>query len=584
MAENDRTLKDIQEYEFRKVNGLAAPDLLITGGQILNVYTGEILPGDVTVSGPLIRYVGPASADSKKTKEVIQAGGSYLIPGFFDPHAHTDILFNPASFSNQTILTGTTSVFSDSHDLATSLGPSGFKRILRDFLKYPVKFFSGVPATSPPFPGIEGTELYKMVHFKDLIRDPAVLGVSEIPSWIRILDGDKDLIDRIELARRLGKRVEGHTLGASLEKLNRLVYDGITSCHEALSVEDVIKRLRLGLFVMLRHGSIRSDLKELASVFKDRPYLSMNRVMLTPDTFLPSDMMAKGYMDYLVREAVRYGIDPILAIRMVTLNPASYFGLDHLLGGIAPGRIADILLTRELNSPRPHLVIERGRVVVKDGELRIAPAPLPTVGTEGRPFRMKTVPKKWLQVHSTERSTIRVPAIQILDKTVTSRKEVSFAIRDGLIQPDGDRDLLLICMVQRDGEKIGKGFLSGFGLKGGVASSLSHDIHNLMVIGDDIEDMRIAADEVLRMGGGVALVKNKHVVRALSLPIGGIMSSLPMADLAREMEALRRAFKEMGSHLVDPFLTMSFLSFTSILDLRITVSGVYSVKEGKVIF
>jgi len=157
-------------------------------------------------------------------------------------------------------------------------------------------------------------------------------------------------------------------------------------------------------------------------------------------------------------------------------------------------------------------------------------------------------------------------------------------IRGGLIHPDHEQDVLLICLIQRDGRRIGKGFLSGFGLRGGAASSLCHDIHNLMVIGHDFEDMRLAADEVLRMGGGIALVKDRKLLRALPLPIGGIMSPMPMADLAREIEALERVFREMGSHLEDPFLTMSFLSFTSILDLRITVSGVYSVKEGRVVF
>lgn len=565
-------------------NDISTPDLLITGGQILNVYTGEILPGDVVIHGPLIRYVGPPTRESKGARRVIQADGSYVIPGFFDPHAHTDILFNPASFSNQVILTGTTSVFSDSHDLATSLGPSGFKRILKDSEKYPINFFSGVPAASPPFPGVEGREPYNMAHFNDLIKHPSVLGVSEIASWMRILNGNQDLTARIKLARKLGKRVEGHTLGASYEKLNRLAYDGITSCHEALGWEDALMRLRLGLFVMLRHGSIRSDLKELSMVFTDRPLLSQNRVMLTPDTLFASDIMANGYMDFLVREAVYHGIDPIPAIRMVTLNPASYFGLDHLLGGIAPGRIADILLVRDLSNPTPHLVIERGRLAVKDGVLKIPPAPAPTVGMGERPFRMKSIPRAWLEIHTSEKGTTRVPAIHILNKTVTSRKEITLHISDGLIQSDTDQDILKICLIQRDGKRIGKGFLSGFGLKGAVASSISHDVHNLMVIGYESEDMCLAADEVLRMRGGVVLAKNARIVQTLPLPIGGIMSALPMADLARDVEALKRVFREMGSHLEDPLLTMGFLSFTSILDLRITVSGVYSVKEGKIVF
>lgn len=197
---------------------------------------------------------------------------------------------------------------------------------------------------------------------------------------------------------------------------------------------------------------------------------------------------------------------------------------------------------------------------------------------------MKSIPTAWLEIHTSETGTTAVAAIHILNKTVTGRKEVTPALAGRLIQPDPDQDILTICLIQRDGKRIGKGLLSGFGLKGAVASSISHEAHNLMVIGYAAEDMRVAADEVLRMRGGVVLVKNGRIVRALALPIGGIMSPLPMADLSREIEALNRTFKQMGSYLEDPLFTMGFLSFTSILDLRITVSGVYSVKEGRVVF
>jgi adenine deaminase len=567
-----------------KTTPYAKPDLLITGGRVLNVYSGEILPHDVVIQGQSVCYVGPSQDQFSGARKVIRADGCYVIPGFFDPHAHTDILFNPASFSNQVILTGTTSVFSDSHDLANALGFSGFKTILKDSEKYPIKFFSAAPAASPPFPSIEGKDVYTTAQFEDLIMSPSVLGVSEITAWARIIDRDPDLLDRVQLARKRGKRVEGHTLGASYLKLNRLVDAGITACHEALDWKEAITRLRLGLFVMLRHGSIRSDLKALLALFKESPRLSQNRVMLTPDTRFADDIMASGYMDFVVREAVANGIDPISAIRMVTLNPAGYFGLDQVLGGIAPGRLADILLVRDLASPTPHAVIERGRLTVKDGVLMIPPAPPPTVGLGDRPFQISSASKAWMDVTTSARGTTRVPAIQIIHKTVTNRRDITLFVKDGLIQPKATEDLLKICLIQRDGERIGKGFLSGFGLKGAAASSVSHDVHDLMVIGDDSEDMRIAADEVLRMGGGIVLAKNRQIVQTLPLPIGGIMSDLSMADLSREIDVLKRTFTDMGCRLEDPLLTMGFLSFTSILDLRITVSGVYSVKQGKIIF
>jgi len=566
-------------------SGRRAADSYLVNGRIVNVYSGEVIKGNVAISGERIAYVGLSGAMVGPRTRVLDVEGDYLIPGYFDPHTHADLLFNPASFSDHVVVTGTTAVFADNHDLASSLGPKGLRRILRDSKSYPIKFFMGLPAVSPPFPGIEGEDFYPLRELEGLLQDEAALAVSEITPFVRLAKGDKNLLSKITLARNAGRRVEGHTVGASYDKLNAIIDGGITSCHESIKPEDVLNRVRLGLYVMLRHGSIRSDLKTLSKALRESQKISPNRVMLTTDGVFAEDMVSRGYMDYVVSEAINCGIDPIEAIRMATLNPATYFGLDGDLSGIAPSRFADISIVKDLRRPTPRLVMEKGRIVAREGKLTVDPSPPPPVGLGNRPFKLGRIDEVLFRVPSQRRTEVRVLLIHIVDKTVTEKRDVELAVRDGSIQTDPSRDILKIVLIQRDGKRKGRGFLSGFGTSiGGIASSIAHETHNLMVIGGNDRDMAIALDRVVKIKGGIVLVHNGRVVHELPLPIGGIMSPVPMKELAREVKKLKMVFRDFGCPLEDPIWTMGFLSFTSIVEVRITLSGVYDVKRGTVIF
>jgi adenine deaminase len=307
--------------------------------------------------------------------------------------------------------------------------------------------------------------------------------------------------------------------------------------------------------------------------------------MLATDSIFAEDLVSRGYMDYVVSEAIKYGIEPIEAIRMATLNPATYFGLDFDLGGIAPSRFADISIVEDLRRPTPRLVMERGRIVAREGKLTVDPSPLPVSGLGVRPFTLGKTDEDLFRVPSRRRERVRVPVIHIADKTVTARRDAELTVRDGAIQADPARDVLKIVLIQRDGKRRGSGFLSGFGVRiGAIASSIAHDTHHLMVIGGDDRDMTIALDRVVRIKGGIVLVRGGRIACELRLPIGGIMSPLPMEELAREVEKLKGVFRDFGCPLEDPIWTMGFLSFTSIVEVRITPSGVYDVKKGRVIF
>lgn len=566
-------------------SGRRAADCYFVNGKVVNVYSGEIIEGNVATSGERIAYVGLSGAMVGPGTNVLDVKGDYLIPGFFDPHAHADLLVNPASFSNEVVVTGTTAVFADNHDLASSLGPKGLKKILHDSRSYPLKFFMGLPAVSPPFPGIEGEDFYPLRDLTGLLGDEAALAISEITPFVRLVRGDRRLLSKITVARNAGKRVEGHTVGASYDKLNAIIDGGVTSCHESITPGDVLNKLRLGLYVMLRHGSIRSDLKILSGALSDCEGISRNRVMLTTDGVFAEDIVSRGYMDYLVSEAIEYGIEPIEAIRMATLNPASYFGLDWDLGGIAPSRFADISVVKDLRRPTPRLVMESGRIVAREGRLVIDPSPPPTIGLGDRPFKLGRINMDLFRVESRRRGRVRVPVINIVDKTVTERKDIELPVREGAIQADPSRDILKIGLIQRDGKRRGCGFLSGFGAKiGGIASSIAHETHNLMVIGESDRDMAMALDRVVKIKGGIALAHRGRIVHELPLPIGGTMSPLPIKELAQEVNKLKRVFWDFGCPLEDPIWTMGFLSFTSIVGVRITLSGVYDVKGGRLIF
>jgi adenine deaminase len=566
-------------------SGRRAADYYLANGRVINVYSGEILEGNVATSGERIAYVGASDTMVGSGTKILDVKGNYLVPGYFDPHAHADLLFNPATFSDQVVVTGTTAVFADNHDLANALGLKGLRKVLRDSKSYPLKFLMGIPAVSPPFPDIEGKDFYPLGDLSGLLKNEAALAVSEITPFVRLARGDRRLLSKITLARNAGRRVEGHTVGASYDKLNAIIDGGITSCHESIRPEDVLNRVRLGLYVMLRHGSIRSDLKSLSRALKESQRIGSNRLMLATDGVFAEDMVNRGYMDYVVSEAIKYGIEPIEAVRMATLNPATYFGLDWDLGGIAPSRFADISVVKDLRRPTPRLVLERGRIVAREGRLTVDPSSPPPIGLGDRPFKLGKIDERLFRVPSGRRTMVRVPVIHIVDKTVTERKDVELTVRDSSIQADPSRDILKIVLIRRDGKRRGCGFLSGFGAKiGGIASSIAHETHNLMMIGLNDQDMAMALDRVVKIKGGIVLVHRGRIVHELPLPIGGIMSPLPVRELAGEVEKLKRVFRDFGCPLEDPIWTMGFLSFTSIVEVRITLSGVYDVKRGKVIF
>lgn len=565
----------------RVSTGDVPPDLIIRDVDILDVFSKEIFHGNILIHKSWIAHIGEKKVPIDDNTRIIDGNGCVAVPGYIDAHGHADLFYNPSAFADCVIQRGATTVYSDAHDMVNSIGIGGFREVLKRSDEFNVKYLWGVPAAYPPYPDFEGGELYTTDEIRDLLANwKDCVSVSELSPYMRILGNEETILERVHVARTLGKNIEGHTLGASFDRLNTLVAAGITSCHESIREKDLRNRLRLGLYTMIRHSSIRSDFQELCPVMATLPD---DMLILVSDGIFAHDLLSKGYMDYVIREAIRYGLRPIDAIRMATLNPARYFKIDSEVGSIAPGRYADILMLDGIENPTPVRVIERGVLKADDQGLVVPKTGFPAVGVKYSPYAFSSIESRELVIEAPHHET--VPVIGIIDRTVTKRIDEVLERSGSCLVPSRERDICKIFYTKRQNKAWGRGFLKGFGARiGGIASTIAHETHGLLLLGYDDADMAMAGNKVLEMGGGIVLAERGTIVHSLPLPIGATMSELDMKDLARELNTMNGILQRYGSTLDDPVWTMGFLTFTSIVELRITVSGVYDVRKGAVVF
>lgn len=571
--------------------GQQAAELFVKNGRLLNVYSGEILEGyHVAVCGRLIAYIGSSTEMVGPDTNVIDARGDYLVPGYIDPHAHVDFWANPLALTPYFLAGGTTTVMADPHDIVGATGLAGLDLMLEMTRSLPLKFFFSLPVSCPPFPAIEGDDIVRLADMDHYLQKDEIRALSEVTPWLRLVAAEEELLDKFERGARCGKRIEGHTTGASWPKLNALVAAGLTSCHEAINADEARARLRLGLSVMLRHGSIRGDLETLIQLVTDDSPVDTRRIMFTPDWKSPTDILQQGYMDHLVQLAIQQGVSPVTAIQMATLNPAVYLGLDARVGGLAPGRCADILLVEDLRNPSPRMVIADGRVVAREGESVFQLPELPDSAVKVSWLPRRLIPDNidaddFAVAAENVSGHVAVPVMEIIDKTITQLKDVRLPVKEGRIQAAEERDVLKIAMMNRDNSGFVIAFVTGFGARiGGLAASIAHELHKPVVIGCNENDMAAALAHMKRMGGGVALVHAGQVLAEIPLPIGGLMSVCSLTDLGRQMRALKAVLTEMGCRLEDPIFTLGFLSFSALPWIRLTPSGVLDVRRQEIIY
>jgi adenine deaminase len=541
-------------------------DLLLKGGQVVNVFSGEVYPADVALAEGRIVGLGSYAA-----RETIDVSGKYLSPGFIDAHVHIESsLVPPPEFARAVVPRGTTTVVVDPHEIGNVLGLDGI-RYMFDAAKYnPLSIYvmlpSCVPATDMETAGA-------VLHWYDLApyqSDPWVLGLAEMMNFPGVVNGVEDVLDKLRAFEK-GVR-DGHAPGLSGKPLNAYVAAGIGSDHECTSVEEAREKLRLGMTVFIREATNAHNLETLLPLITPA---NLRRVCWCTDDRQPADLLDQGHIDYLIRRAIELGLDPVSAIRIGTLNPAEYFRL-HDRGAIAPGRRADIVVLDDLRTLRASLVLRGGKVVARDGEL------LPYERPPRSMFVRSSMNVDWDGVN------FRIPAQgrrahvigAIPDQIVTEHLIEDMTIENGEAVQDVGLDLLKIAVVERHTHSGNHavGFVKGVGLRAGaIASSVAHDHHNIVVIGADDRSMLTAARAVGDMHGGMSAAQDGEVVARLPLPIAGLMSDQPIETVRRQMDDLLRAAHDMGSTLHDPFMAMSFLALAVIPELKITDQGLVDV-------
>ena len=559
--------------------GREPADTVIKDGVLMDVYTGRILPGrSVAIRDRWIAYVGPDAEHTIGEKtEVIEADGRLICPGYIDAHTHLATYWDIADFLAYTIPCGITTHFTEAEAYAFILGSEGFKAFLDQIENQPVKIYGLIPPMISLSPASEPL-LINRDKIKDLLKDPRVMGLGESFWQGTIMTRDNRVLELIQETLKAGKSVEGHAAGAFDRKLAAYAGAGALSCHEAISTDDVLSRLELGLYAMIREGDIRRDL-EIILPLKDR--IDLRRVILVTDGTNPIDLVKRGYMIDVIQKAVDLGFKPIEAVQMVTLNPAEHFGLAHLMGGIAPGRYADILLLPEDGVMKPELVISNGRIVAENGETAVEIPATPYPGELLKTVRVDPVSSSDLAVPAHGQGDIRTIDIQ-LGGLVTRERKATPKIVNGQLEADPERDLLKIVFIERTsgrGEKF-IGFISGWGQKkGAVATTLCWDAGAIVAIGANDDDLTAVINRVIDLQGGAVVSVDGAFLAEIPLNIGGFISQLKMPEIAHRLEAFQKAVASLGSTLTFTHLTLNVLSTAAIPFIRITEKGYYRLRE-----
>jgi adenine deaminase len=561
--------------------GRRPADLVVRGGTLANVYTGELLPGwGVAVAGGRIALVGPEAEQAiGPGTTVIDAQGDVIAPGYIDGHTHLDYLHRLDHYLAAAIPTGLTTVVTETAVLSGIGGLPAVQAFLAAFPSLPITVFATAPVISHLLSDRgDGRPMIEEEELARLLEEPAVVGLGE-GYWTAVLDGRDGLGMLIAKAQALGKTVEGHTAGARGAKLAAAVAAGFDSCHEPITAEQVLARLRLGLFTMVREGSIRRDTAALAGGL---PATATRRLMLASDSVWAPDLLRHGYLDEAARQAVSRGLSPMQALQAVTLAPAEHFRLEARLGGIAPGRQADLLLLPNLQVFRPRLVIARGRIVARDGAVTV---PIPPVTLPPDCLPAPRLPADFgrdlLAVRGPAGPSVRIRTIHLAGEILTEERVREVRVQQGLLHPGGD--LLKVVVLDRYGRgQVARGFVSGFGMRGAVATSICFDTGNLVLLGADDGDMLAAGERMRAMGGGVVVVAGR-VLAEVPLPLGGVTSQEPMPVFAGQLVHLNQTLRALGCVRADPFLSLQVLTFTAIPALRIRERGLWDVRRNQIV-
>jgi len=575
---------------IRNLNAVAIgdkdADLVLENCSLVNVYTREILPEiQIAISQDRIAYVGQNASHAKGRKTVvIDLEKKYVTPGFADPHIHIDQFVSPTEFAKKSLLCGVTSLFADSIDIVSTCGFRGFREFIKMTSGLPMRFFHVIPGGLPVDRKFSHVKTLSFTEEKLALKMSDVIGLGELFSWTKVTSRDSKTMRILSKALDNDCVINGHTSGASGKKLNAYVASGILSCHEPTNFDQVLKRLRLGMWLMIREGSIRRDLKEIIPlVLSNGTYI--DRLMFCSDGLDPIDITKFGHIDHCIRESVKLGLNQIDAISMASKNCFDYYNLGKDLGGIAPGKLADILVFDDITKMKPKKIFVGGRLVVSNGTIvsKIKRHAIPKWAT--KTVKLKKFTEDNFSIKSSS-DLVNVNVINLKTEIITEKVNESLTVKDGNVLPSPDKDVCKVAAFDRTfgSTKHTVGFLKNFGAQiGAFASTWNFHENNLIIIGTNEKDMIIAANSLIETQGGMIVVNEGKILSALPLQLAGIISTDNFENVLENLVKLNAILTDAGCKFKKPHLVPLFLPFLALPDIRILSTGLVDVKSRSVL-
>lgn len=549
--------------------GREKADLVLKNAKYLNVFSNEFLCGDIAVANGLIAGVGKYDG-----KTEIDVSGKLVLPGFIDAHIHLESsMVTPAEFAKAVVAHGTTTVITDPHEITNVMGIDGVEYMIQASQNLPIDVHFMMPSCVP---ATEIDESGAELDCKDIdlyLDNKKVLGLAEMMNYVGVINGDKNVLSKIVTSQAHHKKIDGHAPELSGNDLNAYIAAGVYSDHECSTFENALEKLRKGQFIMIREGTAAHNLKALMPLLTQQYYA---RCMFATDDKHPSDLLHGGHIDYIVKQALKNGADPIVALKTATHHAARYFLLNNK-GAIASGYLADIVVVDNLEDFNVETVFKRGKLVF-DGEVKDFSAPTVDEKLAEKcfdTFHLDSVKPSSFKVDG-KLGLIGLVGGELLTRNLGTADKI-----------DVENDILKIACIERHKgtNHIGVGYVKGYSLKSGaVATSVAHDSHNIITVGCNDDDIAVAVNAIRDSKGGIAVVENGKIKALLELPIAGLMSDEPLTTVNEKLENAKSSAYELGADKsIDPFMTLSFLSLPVIPSLRITTKGVFDAENWKML-
>ena len=549
--------------------GREKADLVLKNAKYLNVFSNEFLCGDIAVANGLIAGVGKYDG-----KTEIDVSGKLVLPGFIDAHIHLESsMVTPAEFAKAVVAHGTTTVITDPHEITNVMGIDGVEYMIQASQNLPIDVHFMMPSCVPATEIDESGAELDCKNIDLYLDNKKVLGLAEMMNYVGVINGDKNVLSKIVTSQAHHKKIDGHAPELSGNDLNAYIAAGVYSDHECSTFENALEKLRKGQFIMIREGTAAHNLKALMPLLTQQYY---SRCMFATDDKHPSDLLYGGHIDYIVKQALKNGADPIVALKTATHHAARYFLLNNK-GAIASGYLADIVVVDNLEDFNVETVFKCGKLVF-DGEVKDFSAPTVDEKLAEKcfdTFHLDSVTPSSFKVDG-KLGLIGLVGGELLTRNLGTADKI-----------DVENDILKIACIERHKgtNHIGVGYVKGYSLKSGaVATSVAHDSHNIITVGCNDDDIAVAVNAIKDSKGGIAVVENGKIKALLELPIAGLMSDEPLTTVNEKLENAKSSAYELGADKsIDPFMTLSFLSLPVIPSLRITTKGVFDAENWKML-